>query len=273
MILIKNIILLFVFAIILFGCPDAPENPPEPPRLVDKSFPDALVEAGIDVESQGVDQSILLMWHPNLETDISGYKVYRNADIKDSVYREIKDISGTNLDTSYFDKNVKERIDYHYYIKAYNTAKEKSEPSDTVRYTLGIQPQLISPDDEIVKTDKLLFKWFDTPYGYHHTGEYVIRMEEKISDIEYSIIWIARFTNLSLESGDVPHTKDYFDSTPPYPGPPDHVLSCYSKYSQLPSGDYRWKIKTIIELDNRTNLDFFGGESTWSYFTVDDSID
>ena len=69
---------------------------------------------------------------------------------------------------------------------------------------------------------------------------------------------------------DEPIIVDYFSPNPPYPGAPGHIISCTGQYDQMPAGEYRWKVKTIIEFDNTTNFDVYGSESTWTYFTVID---
>jgi len=270
--------LLFVITFfILLGCPEQPEYPPKAPVLVTKSAPDDIAELGIDVEILESEQSIVLMWHPNEESDLAGYKIYRNADIKDSSFREIKDIikatSLTAIDTLFYDEDVKERTEYYYFIKAYNAAKEKSEPSDTVRYTFGNEPIIISPDDNIVQNDTLKFAWYDIPYGYLYSNEYVLRVQELDDNLITSdVVWIARFTNRWYGAqADEPLVVDYFLPTLPYPGAPGHIISCWGKYNLLPAGEYRWKVKAIIEFANNVDLDVYSSESTWTYFTVIDT--
>ena len=129
----NKVTILFVFLLFfLIGCPEPIENPPEKPILVTKSAPDALVEKGIDAEIPEREQSLVLMWHPNDESDLAGYKVYRNADIEDSSFRVIEDIASTgalnSVDTVFYDEDVTVRNEYYYFIKAYNNAKEKTAP-------------------------------------------------------------------------------------------------------------------------------------------------
>lgn len=271
----KIIIFLGILSFLLIGCPEPIENPPEKPILVAKSTPDALVEQGIDAEIPEREQSLVLMWHPNYESDMAGYKVYRNADIEDSSFRVIEDIASTgalnSVDTVFFDEDVTVRNEYYYFIKAYNNAKEKSEPSDTVRYTLGNEPVIFSPDDKVVRSDTLQFIWYDDPYGTLYSNQYVIRVQKQNPDLSWNkTVWIARFTNNQYTNTTDPIKKDYFDPNPPYPGSPGHIIFCSGDYTILPAGEYRWKIKTIIEFDNTGNLDIYGSESTWSYFTIID---
>lgn len=268
---------LFILGIllVLIGCPEQPEDPPKAPVLVPKSAPDDLVEQGIDAEIPENEQTIVLMWYPNDESDLAGYKVYRNADIRDSSFREIKDIvratSLNAIDTVFYNEDVIKRNEYHYFVKAYNNAKEKSEPSDTVRYTLANEPIIVLPDDDVVVSDTLKFLWYDEPSGYLYSNEYVIRVQKQNPNLNWEeTIWIARFTNRWYGNREDPIKMDYFSPNPPYPGSPGHIVSCSGNYDMLPAGNYRWKVKTIIEFDNNVDFDIYGSESTWSYFTIVD---
>ena len=130
---------------------------------------------------------------------------------------------------------------------------------------------IFSPDDAIVKSDELQFMWFDNPYGSLYSNEYVIRLQKQSSNLTWDrTVWIARFTNRWYGNSEEPIRMDYFSPNPPYPGSTGHIISCSGDYTLLPEGEYRWKIKTIIEFDNGGNLDVYGSESTWSYFTIID---
>ena len=114
---IKVIVFFSFISLIIIGCPEPPQNPPDPPRLVAKSAPEALFEKGIDAEIPEREQAIILMWHPNTETDLAGYKVYMNPDVEDSSFREIRDIpigSIISVDKPmYFEKGPDRYIVYY----------------------------------------------------------------------------------------------------------------------------------------------------------------
>ena len=49
---------------------------------------------------------------------------------------------------------------------------------------------------------------------------------------------------------------------------PNNIISCYGSNTGLAQGSYRWKIKSITELNNITGLDERSGESFWLYFDI-----
>lgn len=236
--------------IFVFRCGESIEDPDPParPLWVAKSAPTDTIESGIHPYNDG--NGILLEWHPNLEEDISGYRLYRTGEDIENKFALIADINAFKIsgaDTFFVDDSVQLNIDYFYYLKAYDQAENKSEPSDTIRYRLIEKAEPLKPLGTIYNYTPE-FEWYDFTRDAY---EYVIRVEI-FSPRE--VIWISRIRR--------PNYTDFFQKIS-YNSDGSAVLH------SLESGTmYQWCIKSISLVDNR-NFDIAGSISIWGYFTIE----
>lgn len=252
-----------------WACPEVVEDPdpPAPPKIVEKSLPEAWVEQGIDADNTG-ENRIVLMWHPNQEEDLAGYAIYRADTVITNKFNHIATIDlfhTLGADTIYYDDSLRTYVDYFYYIRARDHAGNHSLPSDTMTYRLLLSPQCIAPIDANVGQN-FTFEWMDRVAGYENSIEYVIRVDNYELN---QTVWICRFTNAWLGfENTTPIPFDYFPSD--QTGSTNAViLYCNGLYQTLPPGVYRWKVKAISEVDNHTTLDEASGESEWVYFAIE----
>ncbi len=259
----------FLVIIAILGCTQVREDPdpPSPPHWVEKSPPEALVEAGIDAISSG-SPAILLMWNANSEPDLAGYIIYRADTTASHPFQPIAEIDLIQTwesDTSFIDEMLHPYVDYYYYLTARDHAGNESAPSDTIQYRLMQACQPLSPVDQTLNVDALTFSWID-PLGAHtYTQEYVLRVEALAP--EPHTVWLARFYQrwyTEQTTGD-PIQFDWFSASEQWP---DWVNVCLSLEDDLSPGLYRWKIKNISEVDNTTGLDECSGESEWVFFEI-----
>ena len=279
-----TILLLFLF----FACSSPIEDPisPKRPVWVDKSYPDAIIENGIDSD-HSFGERIVLMWHKNSDKDLSSYNIFRGELITNSnnissiIYEKITTIDPTQnfgIDTLYYDENINTYTTYYYYLIAEDLANNKSTPSDTISYKLINSPTAIAPSN-IITDNKPNFIWIDNAAMFEYSNEYIIRLETSGSSNEPT--WICRFSNswFGFEN-ETPINFPYFpangywpangESDPGIPdNAPTNVISCYGYTSELPTGSYRWKVKAISEVNNITGVDEASGESEWLYFNID----
>ncbi len=279
-----TILILFLF----FACSSPIEDPisPKRPVWVDKSYPDAIIENGIDSD-HSFGERIVLMWHKNSDKDLSSYNIFRGELITNSnnissiIYEKITTIDPTQnfgIDTLYYDENINKYTTYYYYLIAEDLANNKSTPSDTISYRLINSPTAITPSNIITDT-KPTFMWIDNAAMFEYSNEYIIRLES--SGLSNESIWVCRFSNnwFGFEN-ETPINFPYFpangywpengESDPGIPdNAPTNVISCYGYTSELPTGSYRWKVKAISEVNNITGVDEASGESEWLYFNID----
>jgi hypothetical protein len=223
-------------------------NPPSRPVWVEKSGLLAISETGIRPYAEG--DGILLEWHPNLEDDLAGYKLYRARDDIKNKFQKIADINTFTVggaDTFYIDDLIKFNTDYFYCLKAYDLADNLSPPSDTVRYRLISKVDLTLPNGT-VSGSQPTFEWQDFSVA---TFQYVIRVETFLSR---ELIWISRFER--------PNYTDFLqritynnDGTATIP-------------TLEPGTYYQWCVKAISLIDNY-NLDIGGSLSNWAYFSIE----
>ncbi|MCK4641573.1 MAG: hypothetical protein KAU06_09545 [Candidatus Marinimicrobia bacterium] len=223
-------------------------DPPTAPVWVEKSAPTDTIESGIRPYNDG--NGILLEWHPNLEEDISGYKLYRTGEDIENKFALIADINAFKIsgaDTFFIDDLVQLNTDYFYYLKAYDQAENKSEPSDTIRYRLIEKAEPLKPLGTINNYTPE-FEWYDFT---NVTYEYIIRVESFLSQ---EVIWISRIRRTNYTDF---LQKIFYNSDG------SAVLN------SLESGvTYQWCIKSISLVDNR-NFDIGGSISIWGYFTIE----
>ncbi len=256
-------------AMFFWACPNVSEDPfpPDPPQLVPKSLPEAWVEQGIDAVASG-SPSILLMWVPNTESDLSGYTIYRaDSTLNHRFYPvgNIDLISTFGSDTSYIDEAVGNYVDYYYFVTASDQAGNESAPSDTVKYRLMLPCFPLAPTDRIYNVNPLTFSWIDQVGEYTYTQEYVLRLDAMLPSPH--TVWIARFYQIWYDS-QTSGQPILFDWFPADGNRPDNVSACYSTVDSLEPGLYRWKIKNIAETDNATGLDECSNESEWMFFEI-----
>jgi hypothetical protein len=253
-----------------FSCEEAPEdpNPPAPPQWVVKSVPEAWVEQGIDADSRG-GGSLVLMWHPNGEPDLSGYELFRTDSTKSGPYdkRYTIDLFEPGIDTLFYDDSVKKYTRYYYYLLAFDLAGNRSDPSDTIDYTLLNAPVPYAPVNDTVTIVDLRFEWLDRPSHFVYSNEFVLRLERVIQSLQTEGVWISRFNNDCYECGNTtPQGISYFPVSGTWP---QNVINCIQQKDTLVAGQYRWKVKAIGEVNNQTDRDESSGESEWVYFFLE----
>jgi len=236
---------------LLFQCGESIEDPdaPSAPIWVIKTAPTVADAHGIRPYNEG--NGIILEWHPNPEEDVSGYKLYKAQEDDDNDFILAADINAFSLsgaDTFFVDDSVNIGTDYFYYLKAYDQAANKSEPSDTIQYTLIPKVEPLQPSG--VQTDQpATFQWYDYSDG---SSEYVIILETMSPR---NVIWISRFNRPNY--GDFYQSKTFnFDGS----AEPDTFSSGIT---------YRWCVKSIAFIDQHTNIDISGSVSSWAYFTIE----
>lgn len=253
--MIKHTLLVHAVLIILIvlfaGCGESIEDPDAPgsPIWVAKSAPTAPEAHGIRPYNEG--NGILLEWHPNPEEDISGYKLYKAEDDIENKFILAADINAFSLsgaDTFFIDDSVKFGVNYYYYLKAYDQAGNKSDPSDTVMYGLISKVEPLKPSGTLT-SQPTAFQWYDYSGA---TSEYVIFLE---TFAPQDVVWISRFTK--------PNYGDFFQRI-------SFNFDNSSKADTLvPGQKYRWCVKAITFFDPYTNIDIGGSVSIWAYFTIE----
>ncbi len=118
------------------------------PKFVPQSQPDSVVETGIGQDP--ITGGIFLQWYTTLGA--AGYKVYRSDTIdvtntpqSFSVVLDVASTSSTD-DTSAVDvSSLAAGVRYYYYLRAYLSDGNMSDPSDTINYYLLARPAFRRP--------------------------------------------------------------------------------------------------------------------------------
>jgi hypothetical protein len=91
----------------------------------------------MDIRCAAAAPSVMLIWNPNLESDIVGYKVYYGTNSR--VYTEMVDVG---LATSWITSTLASGATYYFAVTAYNTWALESDYSEEVSYTV---PEIVPP--------------------------------------------------------------------------------------------------------------------------------
>ncbi|MEA3500061.1 MAG: hypothetical protein U9R41_03455 [Candidatus Marinimicrobia bacterium] len=256
---------LLSFFVIAFQCTDV-ENPdsPEVPKIVTKSAPEKFIEKGIDaIEGQ---DAIIIQWEANSEKDLEGYYIYRAADTinvnsdDELKYSKIAAISVNYVNpiataTEYIDYDASVKIQYFYYIRAFNQSENVSDPSDTVSYKLAAKPTIVCPQGDVCpedgstasQTPTFSFKYSpDIDYGISY---FII----KVADINGDSLWCYGFPREGYAGrGQKINFNEDGNSLV------DTLTS---------GGQYQWKIDAISPTGYNTP-EIEGAESAWIQFKV-----
>jgi len=242
----------FMIIISLFTrCGESIEDPDAPvaPVWVCKSAVTDTIATGIRPYNDG--NGIVLEWHPNLEEDISGYKLYKSEKDIDNKFLMTADINAFSLsgaDTFFVDDSVKFGTDYYYYLRAYDQAGNKSNPSDTIQYAVISKVEPLNPTGTL-NSQPTKFEWNDFS---NLQPECIIRLENFET---HNVIWISHFTT--------PNYGDFYQSK-------NFNFDGLAELDTLASGQwYRWCIKAIAYFDQHTNIDISGSVSNWAYFIIE----
>ena len=267
--------------ILTIGCDLSIENEKyiEPPRFVEKTLSDSKIELGIDSEFR-FRHGIQLMWYPDEKNDIDYYSIFRGNNEIDSelAFKKIGEVYQNNLlsfDTLFLDTTAYLHVEYHYYIKGYDIKGNSSNNSDTISYTLHNSPFAISPINAIADSFPI-FQWINNVTDFEYTSEFVIRIE-KIETSSFSQIWTSRFYNdwFGFENY-TPISFQYFPATSSWDetnntfhaNAPSNTITCFGLNTGMQQGTYRWKIKSISQVNNQSGMDEASGESPWQYFSI-----
>ncbi len=256
--LLNKSLYLFLLSVffIAFQCHDVENpHPPGTPEIVNKSKYSDFIERGIDaIESQ---DAIIIQWEPNSEKDLEGYYIYRgSANSENKIdYAKISTISVNDANpivtaTEYVDYDVLKKIEYFYYIQAFNQSKNVSDPSDTVSYKLAAKPNLFFPlatDANVSKTPKFTFSYSpDIDYGITY---FII----KVTDVNGDSLWCYDFQRVGFGS-----EYKYVDFNT------DHS----SLVDTLTPGEYyKWKIDAVAPIGSNEQ-EIEGAESNWVQFKI-----
>lgn len=232
---------LFYFALIfglvfaIFYCAKAPQKLEFKPDKVHflPGMPDtSRVEGGIDAVPEG--DMIHLEWLPSSEEDVVFYEIFRGHS-RTEPFDLVRKVAVP--DTSYQDGDVEFYRKNYYYITSLTDEDFRSDPSDTLEYTLVPKVVHLAPAGTISDT-RPVFSWDEQN---EHT--YVIRLLESSS---MKPVWIAIVSSQYQDRVSVPFNSDG-----------------RAAVDSLARGkDYQWRV------DVSRPEAFVGSESEWSQFQI-----
>jgi hypothetical protein len=222
--------------------------PPSPPKIVPKTSDTLHIEMGIDAiydPASPFKNHIYLEWYRNSESELKGYKIFRNEN-EYGVYSEIGSVTSIGrlgVDTSFIDKTCSLNQGYFYFVKAFDELNQVSEPSDTAYYKLSEVPILIYPIYNIGNVISPTFKWsFGNSIFPHY---FVFRLGKSNNELYQNI-----------------HTK-LCERITNYQTAQEWDLQSLGFTSTLISGTYRWRIDSVGHILS------WGAESAWLIFVIE----
>jgi len=227
--------LIFGLVFTIFYCAKAPQKMEFKPDKVQilSGLPDtSMAEGGIDAVPEG--DMIRLEWLPSPEEDVVFYEIYRAHSRTEDFSRiskvAVPDTSYQDGDVAFYEKNF-------YYVTSLTDEDYRSDPSDTLEYTLVPKVVHLAPSGTIFDT-RPVFSWDEQN---EHT--YVIRLLESSS---MNPVWIATVSSQYQERVSVPFNSDG-----------------RAAVDSLERGkDYQWRV------DVSRPEAFIGSESEWSQFQI-----
>ena len=107
---------------LLTGCDDCYDDcgDPRDPYRPDYSAP----LTPFDLWSVTGDREVLLLWSPNSEEDLAGYRIYRSTE-SSGYYPRIASVGASAA--SFVDRDVRNGVTYYYTIAAYDFSGNESE--------------------------------------------------------------------------------------------------------------------------------------------------
>jgi len=190
------------------------------------------VEGGIDAVPEG--NMIRLEWLPSPEEEVVFYEIFR-AHSRSEPFVLIAKVAVP--DTSYQDGDVAFYEKNYYYVTSLTDEDDRSDPSDTLEYTLVPKVIHLAPSGTILET-RPVFSWDE-----QNEHNYVIRLLESSS---MKPVWIATVSSQYQDRVSVPFNSDGL-----------------AALDSLERGkDYQWRV------DVSRPEAFIGSESEWSQFQI-----
>lgn len=207
-----------------------PEIKPDPVLLIQSGSPYDEIEKGIDAvpESDG----IYLEWRDPEDPSVEFYEIYRSEDPDD---RFIPVGKVYDPDTAFVDETVELFKRFYYFVQSVSDLNARSEPSDTLYYTLLEKPTNLFPSGVWEETNPRL-SWDNV-----QEDVYLVRIADDLLD---KVVWMAEAESRYEERESVVVEFDATDIVP--------------IDSLLRHRDYFWRVDVIRRDDMNS-----GSESQW----------
>lgn len=204
-----------------------PEIKPDRVRLVQAGSPYDHAERGIDAVPES--NSIYLEWYDPDDQSIAFYEIYRGEDPEER-FNPVGKVY--DPDTTFEDESVDLFTRYYYYVLAVSDLDARSEPSDTLFYSLLEKPTNLRPSG-VIESPKPQLSWDDIQAHW-----YLARI---VDDGLGETVWMAE-----VESQYADRVTVNFDSA-----------QIIIMDSLVRNRDYNWRVDVLGQETNS------GSESQW----------